>query len=171
MSGDLTGQGGSVGPSGGAGAGVDADVATIDGLIAAIYDVISGPAGPRDWDRERKLFLPGARLLPSRPGPAGGATGDVFDIEGYIASRGPFFETNSFYEVEFARRTFVFGGIAHVLSAYEGRRSPGEPPFLRGVNSLQLFHDGTRWWVLSIAWDNERPGNPLPDLTGFTRTR
>lgn len=144
--------------------GADADVASIDGIIRAIYEVISGPAGPRDWDRERKLFLPGARLLPARPGPAGGTMGDVFDIDGYIDSRSPFFEKNSFYETEFARRTFVSGGIAHVLSAYEGRRTPGEKPFLRGVNSIQLFHDGERWWVLSIAWDNERPDNPLPDL-------
>ena len=144
--------------------GTDEDVASIDGIIRAIYESISGPAGPRDWERDRKLFYPGARLVPTRPGPdGGGAIADMFDIDGYIASRTPFFEKNAFYEAEFARRTFVFGNIAHVLSAYEARRAPGEEPFLRGVNSIQLFNDGARWWVLSIAWDNERPENPLPD--------
>jgi len=142
----------------------DEDVATIDGIIRAVYDVISGPAGPRDWDRERTLFFPGARLIPTRPGPEGQAIADVFDVEGYIASRTPFFAENAFYESELARRTFRFGNIAHVLSAYEARRAPGEAPFLRGINSFQLFLDGGRWWVLSIAWDNERPENPLPEL-------
>lgn len=143
----------------------DEDVASIDGIIRAIYEVVSGPAGRRDWERERRLFLPGGRLMAARPGPAGGKVGDVFDIDGYIASRSPFFENNDFYEVEVARRTFEFGGMAHVLSAYEGRRARAGAPFLRGVNSIQLFHDGRRWWVLSILWDNERPGLTLPDLS------
>lgn len=141
------------------------DVASIDGLIRAIYEVISGPAGPRDWDRERTLFFPGARLIPTRPGSEGEGVADVFDVDGYIASRTPFFEKNSFYETEFARRRFVFGSIASVLSAYESRWRPDDKPFVRGINSIQLFHDGDRWWVLSIAWDNERPGSPLPDLS------
>jgi hypothetical protein len=145
--------------------GTDEDIASIDGIVRALYEVISGPAGaPRDWERERKLFIPGARLVPTRPGLEGGASADVFDVEGYIASRSPLFEKDSFFETEVARRTFVFGNIAHVLSAYELRRTPGEKPFLRGVNSIQLFYDGDRWWVLCIVWDNERPGNPLPDL-------
>ena len=145
----------------------DEDVSSIDGVIRALYEVISGPAGaPRDWDRDRKLFLPGGRLMPTRPKPEGGGIADVFDIEGYIASRTPMFEKDSFFEKEIARREFVFGNIAHVLSAYELARAPGQEPFVRGINSIQLFHDGDRWWVLSIAWDNERPGNPLPDLEG-----
>ena len=145
--------------------GNDEDVASIDGIVRALYEVISGLAGaPRDWERERKLFLPGARLVPTRPGPGGGAVADVFDVEGYIASRSPMFEKDSFFETEVGRRTFVFGHIAHVLSSYELSRAPGEKPFVRGVNSIQLFHDGDRWWVLSIAWDNERPDNPLPEL-------
>jgi hypothetical protein len=145
--------------------GTDEDVASIDGIVRALYEVISGPAGaPRDWERERKLFLPGARLVPTRPRSEGGAIADVFDVDGYIASRSPLFEKDSFFESELSRRTFVFGSIAHVLSAYELRRAPGEKPFVRGINSIQLFHDGNRWWVLCIVWDNERPGNPLPDL-------
>lgn len=142
------------------------DFSTIDGLILAMYAIISGPAGPRDWDRERALFHPGARLMPAGRGPAGGAGGEIMDIEGYIASRSPFFSANAFFEVETARRTLVFGDKAHVLSAYEGRRSPEGEPFLRGINGLQLYFDGRRWWIVSIVWDNERPDNPLPVLAG-----
>jgi len=145
--------------------GVDEDVASIDGIVRALYECISGPAGaPRDWERERKLFLPGARLVPTRPGPEGGAIADVFDVGGYIASRTPMFEKDSVFETELERRTFVFGNIAHVLSAYELRRAPDQKPYMRGINSIQLFHDGDRWWVLAILWDNERPENPLPPL-------
>jgi hypothetical protein len=143
----------------------DRDVASIDGVVRALYEVISGPAGaPRDWDRERRLFFPGARLVPTRLGPDGRPIADVFDLEGYIASRTPMFEKDSFFETEIGRRTFVFGNIAHVLSSYELSRAPGETPFVRGVNSIQLYNDGNRWWVLGIAWDSERPGNPLPDV-------
>jgi hypothetical protein len=138
------------------------DVESIEGIVTALYEVVSGPAGTRDWERERTLLHPAARLMPTRPEP-GGAVIDVFDCAGYIASRAPFFAANDFYEVEVAHRVERFGNIAHVWSTYEGRRSPEGEPFLRGINSIQLFHDGDRWWVLSVLWDNERPENPLPE--------
>jgi hypothetical protein len=143
-----------------------ADVDSIDGIVKAIYDVISGPAGERDWDRERSLFLPGARLVPTRPLPEGGAVAEVLDVEGYIASRTPIFAAQAVWESEIARQVFVFGNLAHVLSSYELRRSSpdgGELPIVRGVNSIQLFNDGKRWWIAAVIWDNERPGLALPE--------
>lgn len=143
-----------------------ADVVSIDGIVRAIYDVISGPAGGRDWDRERSLFLPGALLVPARPLPEGGAVAEVLDVEGYIASRTPLFAAHDVWETEIARQVFVFGNIAHVLSSYELRRSSpagGELPTVRGVNSIQLFNDGKRWWIAAVIWDNERPGVALPE--------
>jgi hypothetical protein len=140
------------------------DVETIEGIVRALYDVISGPAGPRDWERERTLLHPQARLMPTRPGPEGGGLVDVFDCEGYIASRSPFFAGNDFYEVEVEQRVDSFGNIAQVWSRYEGRRSPDGEPFFRGINSIQLFNDGDRWWVMSVLWDNEREGNLLPSF-------
>ena len=135
---------------------------SIDGIIQAMYETISGPAGPRDWDRERSLFAPGARLQPTRPKEGGGGIMDMLDIEGYIASRGPFFAANDFWEVEVERRVDRFGNVAHAWSRYEGRRSQDAEPFLRGTNSIQLFYDGDRWWVVSVLWDNERsPDAPV----------
>lgn len=139
------------------------DVETIEGIVRALYDVISGPAGPRDWARERTLLHPQARLMPTRPGPDGGGLVDVFDCDGYIESRTPFFAKGDFYEVERAQRVDRFGNIAQVWSQYEGRRSPDGEAFFRGINSIQLFHDGDRWWVMSVLWDNEREGRPLPE--------
>jgi hypothetical protein len=139
------------------------DVDSIEGIVKALYENISGPAGPRNWDRERSLLAPGARLQPTRPKEGGGGTMEVFDIEGYIVSRTPFFAQGDFYEVEVSRRVDRFGNIAQVWSQYEGRRSPEGEPFMRGINSIQLFNDGDRWWIVSVLWDNERPGNLLPE--------
>jgi hypothetical protein len=138
------------------------DVETIEGIVKALYEVVSGPAGSRDWERERTLLHPAARLMPTRPEPPGAAV-DVFDCDGYITSRTPFFAANDFYEMEVAHRIERFGNIAHVWSTYEYRRAPDAAPHGRGINSIQLFHDGSRWWVLSVLWDNEREGNPLPE--------
>ena len=144
-----------------------ADVESIDAIIAATYDVISGPAGrPRNWERERSLFYPGARLMPTA---TVARTNDVelapqiLDVEGYIARVEPLFEKSGFYETEIARRVESFGSIAHVWSTYESRRDPGDSePFMRGINSIQLFNDGKRWWVLSIYWQHESRRQHLP---------
>jgi len=139
-----------------------ADVETIDALITTLYETITGPAGPRDWDRERHIFAPGAHLMPTRFAEDGSHSIQILDNEGYIKTRTPFFEKTSFYEKEVSRREERFGNIAHVWSAYEGRYSPDGEVVLRGVNSFQLYHDGDRWWVVSMLWDNERTGIPLP---------
>ena len=143
------------------------DVESIDAIIAASYDVISGPVGKkRDWARERSLFYPGARLIPTATVPGKNDVDlapRVLDVEGYIARVEPLFAKEGFYETEVARRTEQFGRIAHVWSTYESRRDPSEPePFMRGVNSFQLFNDGNRWWILSVYWQHESSQYPLP---------
>ena len=144
-----------------------ADVASLDAIIAAAYDIISGPAGKkRDWDRERSLFISGARLVPTAV-EAGRNDVDLapqtLDVGDYIARVEPLFAKNGFHEKEVARRVEQFGQIAHVWSTYESRHDPSEPaPFMRGINSIQLFNDGKRWWILSIYWQHESAQHPLP---------
>jgi hypothetical protein len=145
------------------------DVASIDAIITAAYDVISGPAGQkRDLERERSLFLPGARLIPTAMN--AGSTNmselgpQILDVEGYIARVEPYFAENGFYEKEVARRTEQFGQIAQVWSTYESRHSENDPePFMRGINSIQLFNDGTRWWIVTVYWQHESLKTPLPE--------
>lgn len=145
-----------------------ADVESLDAIIAATYDVISGPAGKkRDWDRERSLFISGAHLIPTAV-EAGRNDVDlapqILDIEGYIARVEPLFERQGFYEKEIARHVEQFGHIAHVWSTYESRHDPSDAePFMRGINSIQLFNDGSRWWIVSIYWQHESALQPLPD--------
>ena len=140
------------------------DVASLDQVVAALYDVISGPAGQaRDWDRLRALFHPGARLLRTIVSPEGKAEMVAMDVEGFIAEANPYFEAKGFFEHEVARRVDQFGHITQVFSTYEAAADPeGREPLGRGINSIQLWSDGRRWWVMSLLWDDERPGNPIP---------
>ena len=135
-----------------------ADVASIDAILRAVYDVISGPAGQRrDWNRMRSLFTRDARLMPH--GARGLRSGSVED---YIAASGPLLEGEGFFESEVARRVEQYGDIAHVFSTYEARRTRSGPVFMRGINSLQLARHGGRWWVVSIMWQAEMPQTPIP---------
>ena len=141
------------------------DVNSIDSIIAAVYNVISGPAGKkRDWDRMRSLFVPGARLIPTGPRQAGGYGSRVLSVDEYIERASGLFEKAGFYETEAARVTERFGQIAHAFSTYESRHATwDEKPFQRGINSIQLMNDGKRWWVVTIFWEGEDEKNPLPE--------
>ncbi len=138
---------------------------SIDAIVTALYASISGPAGEaRDWNRFRSLFAPGARLIPiARPANAPPVP-RVLTPDEYVQRSGEFLTRYGFTEREIARRVERFGGIAHVFSTYEGRfqapDAPSTPP--RGINSIQLAFDGTRWWVVTVFWDSERADNPIP---------
>ena len=144
--------------------GRSADVSSPEALVAAVYDVISGPAGAkRDWDRFRSLFAEGARLIPTGIRPAGDFGPFVYDPDGYVRRAEPVFERTGFYEKGVASRTERFGHVAHVFSTYEARHDPADPkPFLRGINSFQLLFDGTRWWVVTIFWEAESETVKIP---------
>lgn len=148
------------------------DVATMDSIVAALYDVISGPAGQkRNWDRFRSLFVPGARLIPTGRNPQTGEVASrVRTPEEYITRSAPLLEQNGFFEREISRRTESFGNIAHLFSTYESRhKAEDEKPFARGINSIQLMNDGKRWWVVTIFWQGEDDKTPLP--AEYLRTR
>jgi len=140
------------------------DVASADAIVQALYAVISGDAGvQRDWDRFRSLFHPAARLIPAARNREGAVVARALTPEDYIRLSGPRLVGDGFQEREIARRMERFGHIAHVFSTYEARRKASDPaPFLRGVNSIQLFDDGARWWVLTVAWSPETPETPIP---------
>jgi hypothetical protein len=140
------------------------DVASVDAVMRAVYDVISGPAGQaRDWDRMRSLFVPGARLIPTRRLPDGKRETVVWTLEEYITTVGPRLTESGFFEREIGRVQEQYGNIVHLMSAYDSkRRADDAQPFARGVNSFQLFNDGSRWWVVTIYWESETPDTPIP---------
>lgn len=139
------------------------DVDSIEHIIAAVYDVISGPAGPRDWDRFRSLFYPGARLIPTRHNDKGAASARVLTPDEYAERGQGFFSKEGFFENSAVNRVEQWDKIAHVWSTYESRHAKGEKPFARGINSFQLFNDGSRWWILSIYWEAEDATHSLPE--------
>ena len=79
-----------------------ADVASLDAIMKAVYDVISGDAGQkRDWDRFRSLFHKDAKLIPSGKNAQTGVQGARFlTPEEYITRSGPMLEQNGFHERE-----------------------------------------------------------------------
>lgn len=130
------------------------DVASPRAIVDAVYEILSGRAGePRDWDRWRTLYAPDARLIPVEKDDEGWVTPRVLDPESYIESREPMLAANDFFEWETEHEELRFGSIAHVWSFYEAARDPGGEPIRRGANSIQLWYDGTRWWIVSVLWD------------------
>lgn len=139
------------------------DVDSIDHILAATYDAISGPAGkPRDWERFKSLFVPGARLIPTK---ATDTSSDVTElsVEDYAARASKTLEVSGFYERSIHNMVEQFGDIAHVFSTYESRHLASDAqPFARGINSFQVLKDGSRYWIVTIYWEAEKPGLTIP---------
>ncbi|HEY1253093.1 MAG TPA: hypothetical protein VGH97_18070 [Thermoanaerobaculia bacterium] len=146
-----------------------ADAASIDSILAALYGSVShGPDAEPDWNRLRAITLPvGMFIPPKKP------SEDIFtvlDVDAFqervrkgaaaMKAKG---ESTAFNEREVSRHTDCFGNVCQIFSTYEARRAASdEKPFVRGINSIQLLKDGSRWWIASVVWDTEREGNPIP---------
>jgi len=139
------------------------DVATIDGVIKAYYEVISGPTGqPRQWSRDRTLYIPDISFVAMSEDKNGHPRAHIASHQQFVDASNDMLVIEGFYESEIHRSTQKFGNIAHVFSTYESRIKAGGPVIARGINSLELFYDGKRWWIASAVWDDERADNPIP---------
>ena len=138
------------------------DVDTLEHILAAVYDCISGPAGPRDWGRFRSLFYAGARLIRTRSEQNNNVVSEMRTVDEFARAVQGYVDKEGFYESAVANRVEEWDHIAHVWSTYESRHAKGEKPFARGINSFQFFNDGNRWWVVTIYWEGETPGHALP---------
>jgi len=139
-----------------------ADVGGREAIIAALYASISGPAGDRDWERFRSLFIPEAQLIASFKKKDGTLGYKAMTVQGYIDGAGKYFKEHAFYEREISRKLETFGSIAHIFSTYESRETADGKPFERGINSIQLLNDGSRWWIVDVYWTGETPENTIP---------
>jgi hypothetical protein len=138
------------------------DVATIDGMIKAYYEVVTGPAGqPRDWARDRTLYIKDLRFVIVDYDKDGKPDPQIVDHQQFV-DRSDAGLKKGFIEKEIHRVTERFGPIAHVWSTYETRRTETGPILLRGINSIELFWDGKRWWIANAIWTDETKNNPIP---------
>lgn len=145
-----------------------ADAVTVDSIVAALYGSVSHPPeGSPDFERMRGIFLYVGMLIPPKKPTEDEFT--VLDVDQFAdryrkgaAARAEKGATTGFFEKEVARRTDCFGNVCQVFSTYESRHAASDPaPFERGINAIQLLRDGQRWWIASVVWDAERPGNAL----------
>ncbi len=140
----------------------------MNGIIKAVYDVISGPAGKaRDWQRFNALFVPGARLIAVHRDKQGQRQLMTFSPAQFAQQAGPYMSEHGFFERETHRRVARYGAVAQVFSTYASRHAASDPkPFQRGINSFQLYYDGHRWWVVTIYWQPEYADLPIPKAFG-----
>jgi len=139
------------------------DVSSVDGIMKAFYEVISGPAGEaRQWSRDRTLYIPGVRFVSMGVNAKGEPLAHVMDHQQFVDSTDTDLTAKGFFEWEIHRETKRFGNIAHIFSTYESRITKDGPMIARGVNSIELYWDGKRWWIAGAIWDEERKDNPLP---------
>jgi hypothetical protein len=138
------------------------DVGSIDGIVKAFYEVISGGVGvPRQWSRDKTLYIPDIRFV-GMDERNGKIVADVMNHRQYVEGANDFFVKEGFVEKEIKRVTRQFGNTAQVFSTYEFSTSGKTKISGRGINSISLFFDGKRWWISAVSWDEERPNNPIP---------
>jgi hypothetical protein len=140
------------------------DVGTIEGIVKASYETISGGVGvPRQWARDFSLFDPHSRSVAVEVDSKNGAITTRSSSEREFAEQADAsLVKDGFTERELAHTIKRFGNVATVLSSYEGKSGANGKIVTRGVNIFQLYFDGKRWWILSMVWDQERPENPIP---------
>jgi len=128
------------------------DVSSIDGIINAYYEVISGPAGePDDAERDRTLHHPDAWVAIADEGDDGQPIVEIMTLDEYHGENEP--REDGFWEWETDRTVNRSGNMIHVWSSYAASRTEGGEPFIRGDNSITLFHDGERYWIMGWMYD------------------
>lgn len=132
---------------------VEEDVKTLDGIMKAYYEVVSGPAGSIP-DKKRDLFIhiPDAQVIMMSGDGKGNVKPNIMTIAEYHERNSKPRKTG-FFEYEIKRETMQYGAITHIWSTYEWKTTKDGPVGGRGINSIQLYHDGSRWWVAAEMYD------------------
>jgi hypothetical protein len=140
------------------------DVASIEAIVKASYETISGGVGvPRQWARDESLFDPNVRFVSVERDPNSGAIATTITThQEFVDEADGFTVKEGFTERELGHKIERYGNVATVLSSYEGKNASTGKVVTRGVNIFQLYFDGKRWWILSMVWDQETPANPIP---------
>lgn len=139
---------------------------TVDGIIHALYDVISGPVGQeRDWAAFRNLFAEDARMYIAVPDNDSGSVLKSITPEEYTNRNQTRLSDIGFNENELYRITNTYGAGTQVFSTYESHytNTNGEEDITKGINNIQLYFDGERYFIVSIFWDANAKNIEVPD--------
>jgi hypothetical protein len=140
-----------------------ADVSSIDGIVKAYYEVVSGPAEKdRDWGRDATLYVPGIRFIIFSEGNDGKIVARSLSHQEFVNEGDPAMKGKAFYEHEIHRITHRIGNVVHVMSTTERQFEPGGTVKGHSIDSLEMFWDGARWWIASANIWELKPGQPLP---------
>lgn len=132
-------------------------------MTEALYRAVSAAPEQRDWEAVRHYYHPEARLVRTGANPDGTSFLRVFSLDAYIQNVEELLKDVRFSEVEISQEAVVFGNVARLTSVYEYTwRSAAETRQGRGVNFFTLVNESGHWRIMSIVWDNERPGLTLP---------
>lgn len=135
--------------------------ATLDQLIAALDDAVSGPAN-KDRTCLRQILLPEARLSPIRQLEDGSFAPRILTVDDWIdavAKRG----SEEMYERQVKVKSDTYGHFAQLWSTYEIRPTPDGKATMTGINSVQAVFDGKRWRVLTVLWEPNSTAGPVPE--------
>ncbi|QDO95583.1 hypothetical protein FNB79_16930 [Formosa sediminum] len=139
-------------------------VASLETTLGTLYlSVSGGKKEKRDWDLFKFLFKDDAKLITTGVDYEGKLQAKYMTPEEYVKSSKSWMLKNGFYEKEIHRIVHTYGDITQVFSTFEAFHSENDKkPFMRGVNSIQLLFDGTRWYIINLLWTNETKEKPIP---------
>jgi hypothetical protein len=139
------------------------DVSTLNGIMKSYYDVVTVEKGGKVYfERDSLLHMPDVRVGSASVSKSGKMVFHLMTLKEYHKRSDASLEREGFYEKEISRKVEQFGSIYHVWSTYESRHTKTGPVIERGINSIELYFDGTRFWILGWFFDSERKGNPIP---------
>lgn len=138
-------------------------VSTLNGIIKAYYDVVTVEKGGKVYyERDSLLHWPNVMVGSTSVSKSGKMTFHYMSLKEYHQRSDASLAAKGFDEREISRKVEQFGTIYHVWSTYESRNTHNGPVIERGINSIEMFFDGTRFWILGWFYDGERKDNPIP---------
>lgn len=130
------------------------NVGTLDGIIKAYYDVVTVKKGDKvNFERDSLLHIAGVRVASAGTDGKGNPVLHYTSLQQYHRESDAYMEKNGFYEKEIGRKVQNIRNIYHVWSSYESRYAPNGKVIAQGVNSIELFFDGKRFWILGWFYD------------------
>ncbi|HZY39402.1 MAG TPA: hypothetical protein VFE53_22255 [Mucilaginibacter sp.] len=139
------------------------NVSSLDGIMKAYYDVVTVKKGEKpSYDRDSLLHFGNVQVGWAVKGKNGKMSFKYVSLKEFHGLTDGDLAASGFYEREISRKVQKFGAIYHVWSTYETRHTKTGPMVERGINSIELFYDGARFWILGWFFDAERKDNPIP---------